>query len=927
MQARPIMDTLPVQETDKEAPLREDVRLLGRLLGDTVREQEGTSAFEQIEHIRQAAVRFAREGVPEARNTLVEALDNLSRDDAQVVVRAFSYFLQLANIAEDSHHIRRRRAHDLAASPAREGSLDYALDRLQESGLSGQTLLDFFAHVLISPVLTAHPTEVQRQSVLQCQRKIAQLLAQRDRQQLTPEETGEHQEELCRAILTLWQTRMLRPVRLKVIDEVKNGIAYFQSTFFEALPRLYIRTAEALAQRYPEQEFRLPPFFRVGSWIGGDRDGNPFVTADILTESLRLQSAACLDYYLTELHTLGAELPMSDLLVAVSPELRALAQSSPDASPQRADEPYRLALTGIYARLAATARELDKLEPLRHAIGKAQPYPDADSLRADLKVLARSLKANGGSRLAAGRLRRLLRAVQIFGFHLAPIDLRQNSEVHERTVAELLAKAGRHPDYTSLDEAGRIALLTEELATPRLLYSPYQLYSEESRGELDIFFAANRLRSRYGAAALPNCIISKADGVSDMLELAVLLKEAGLLSLGDQPQLAVNLIPLFETIDDLRRAPSSMDALFTLPIYRQLLACRGDEQEVMLGYSDSNKDGGFLTSGWELYKAEIGLSQVFAHHGVRLRLFHGRGGSVGRGGGPSYQAILAQPHGAVSGQIRLTEQGEVIATKYGNPDTGQRNLEVLLAATLEASLTDHENRIESADSFLPVMERLSELAFRAYRHLVYETDGFTQYFRESTPVSEIATLNIGSRPASRKPSVRIEDLRAIPWVFSWAQCRIMLPGWFGFGSAIEAWLAENPDGLPLLQRMERNWPFFRTLLSNMDMVLAKTDLAIASRYAELVAESSLREAIFGRIREEWTRTRQALLAITGQSDILSSNPALKRSIEQRFPYMDPLNHLQVELLKRHRAGETDERVARGIHLTINGIAAGLRNSG
>ncbi len=917
---------MPLDES-KDEPLRSDIRLLGRLLGDTVREQEGEPVFTIVEQVRQTAVRFARDGDPAARAELAALLDPLPRDTTQAVVRAFSYFLLLANIAEDQHHIRRRRAHDLAASPPREGSLPYALDRLAEAGVSRAAVADFFAHALISPVLTAHPTEVQRQSTLQSQREIEGLLDQRDRQQLTPDEAADNDAGLAAAVLTLWQTRMLRSLRLKVIDEVKNGIGYFASTFFAELPNLYIQVAERLESRYPGERWALPPFFRVGSWIGGDRDGNPFVTADILREALRLQSAATLDFYLAEIHELGGELPMSSLLVRVSPELAALAEASPDKSAQRADEPYRRALTGVYARLAATARQLDRLEPLRHAVAKADPYPSAGELRDDLKVVAASLQANGSARLAGGRLRRLIRAVQIFGFHLAPIDLRQNSDVHARSVAELLAAAGRCQDYEALDEAARIALLGQELVTPRPLYSPYLAYSEETRGELAIFFAARELRERYGAAALPNCIISKTDGVSDLLEVALLLKESGLLLPGAAPRLEMNIIPLFETIGDLQKAAATMDGIFRLPAYRELLAARSDEQEVMLGYSDSNKDGGFLTSGWELYKAEIELTRVCRAHGVRLRLFHGRGGSVGRGGGPSYQAILAQPAGAVSGQIRLTEQGEVISTKYGNPGTGRRNLEVLLAATLEASLTDHENRVESAEAFHPVLDRLSELAFGAYRGLVYETEGFTRYFRQSTVVSEIANLNIGSRPASRKSSDRIEDLRAIPWVFSWAPCRLMLPGWYGFGTAVETWLQDNPQGLPTLRRMFRAWPFFRTLMSNMDMVLAKTDLAIASRYAELVEDGVLREKVFGAIRAEWDLTRHHLLSIEEQDDFLADNPLLKRSILQRFPYMDPLNHLQVELLKRHRAGDTDERVARGIHLTINGIAAGLRNSG
>jgi phosphoenolpyruvate carboxylase len=919
--------TNALHEENKDEPLRSDIRLLGRLLGDTVREQEGEAVFAIVERVRQTAVRFARDGDPAARAELAALLDPLPRDTTQAVVRAFSYFLQLANIAEDQHHIRRRRAHDLAGSKPREGSLPYALDRLAEAGVGREAVADFCAHALISPVLTAHPTEVQRQSTLQSQREIERLLDQRDRQRLTPEERADNDAGLAAAVLTLWQTRMLRSVRLKVIDEVKNGVGYFTNTFFTELPNLYIQVADQLSTRYPGERWALPPFFRVGSWIGGDRDGNPFVTADILREALRLQSAATLDFYLSEIHELGGELPMSSLLVKVTPELEALAEASPDKSPQRADEPYRRALTGVYARLAATARQLDRLEPLRHAVGEAAPYPSATDLRKDLKIVAASLNANGSARLAGGRLRRLIRAVQIFGFHLAPIDLRQNSDVHARSVADLLAAAGRCPDYEALHEPDRIALLTQELVTPRPLYSPHLEYCEETRGELAIFFAARELRGRYGDAALPNCIISKTDGVSDLLEVALLLKESGLLRPGAKPRLDMNIIPLFETIGDLQKAAATMDTLFRLPAYRELLAARDFEQEVMLGYSDSNKDGGFLTSGWELYKAEIDLTRVCRTHGVRLRLFHGRGGSVGRGGGPSYQAILAQPAGAVSGQIRLTEQGEVISTKYGNPGTGRRNLEVLLAATLEASLTDHENRVEPAEAFHPVLDRLSALAFGAYRGLVYETEGFTQYFRQSTVVSEIAHLNIGSRPASRKASDRIEDLRAIPWVFSWAQCRLMLPGWYGFGTAVETWLQENPDGLATLRRMARAWPFFKTLLSNMDMVLAKTDLAIASRYAELVSDSDLRERVFGAIQNEWALTRRHLLAIAEQDDFLADNPLLKRSIQQRFPYMDPLNHLQVELLKRHRAGDTDERVARGIHLTINGVAAGLRNSG
>lgn len=923
--------TLSPASLDDGAPLRDDVRLLGRLLGDVVRDQRGEAVFDVVERVRQAAIRFNRDADKAAGQEMAEALDRLSQGDMNAVVRAFSYFLHLSNIAEDRHLIRKLRRDALTGAPPADGELRMALDRLDAASVTSETLAACLDAALISPVLTAHPTEVQRKSILSLEHKIARLLDARDRQSLTPEEAAENDAELQTAVLTLWRTRMLRPQRLAVIDEVKNGASYFGETFFEELPRLFCRFEDLLRERHPERDWRLKPFLRVGSWIGGDRDGNPFVTAPILRETVRLQSAAALEYYLSEVHELGSELPLSQLLTDTPAELLALADRSPDASPHRADEPYRRALTGIYARLAATAEALDRMEASRHAVGRALPYPLAADFVADLEILADALAAAGAAKLAAGRLRRLIIAAKTFGFHLAPVDLRQNSDVHERTVAELLAAAGRSGDYLALDEDARINLLAAEIASPRPLYSPYLSYSDETAGELAIFFAARDIKAAYGEETLPNCIISKTDGASDLLEVALLLKEAGLLIPGASPNAAptlrMNVIPLFETIGDLRQAPQTMERLLTLPIWRALTTARGDEQEVMLGYSDSNKDGGFLTSGWELYKSEIELTKLFSRFGVRLRLFHGRGGSVGRGGGPAYQAILAQPAGAVAGQIRITEQGEVIASKYGDRQIGRRNLEVLAAATLEATLLDLENHVEPAEAFYPALDRLSQLAFEAYRGLVYDTPGFKRYFREATPISEIATLNIGSRPASRTKSDRIEDLRAIPWVFSWAQCRVMLPGWYGFGSAVSQWLAENPDGLALLRRMRRAWPFFRALLSNMEMVLSKTDLAIAARYAELVSDEALRDAVFGRISDEWRITRDHVLAITEQGELLTDNPALARSIRNRAAYIDPLNHVQIAMLRRHRAGEADERGRRGILLSINGVAAGLRNSG
>jgi phosphoenolpyruvate carboxylase len=922
------MNTPTDATIDKDLPLKEDIRHLGRLLGDTLREQEGEAVFGFIERIRQNAIRFRRDGDQQARDELEAELNALSPADTVSLIRAFTYFSQLANLAEDLHHNRRRRAHQIAGSPPQEGSLVLALRRVGDAGHGAGAVAEFFRDALISPVLTAHPTEVQRKSILDCQIQISRLLNERDRLQLTPEEREANERSLRREVLTLWQTRILRELRLTVRDEIENGLSYYRYTFLEQLPRLYGEIQDLLDRTFPGANISVGPVLRLGAWIGGDRDGNPYVTHDVLRHALARQSSTAFDYYLSEVHQLGSELSQSVRVVSVSAELEELASRSPDDSAHRRDEPYRRALTGVYARLAATSRELDQHPPQLKEIAPSDPYVDAQEFVRDLNVIADSLARNGSARIADGRLRGLRRAAQVFGFHLAPLDLRQHSGVLEQVVAELFATGAHRKGYLELDEAARQRWLLDELAVPRPLRSPHLSYSELAQGELRILDTAAELQRRYGARALPNHIISNANSVSDMLELALLLKEAGLMRPGDAPRLHMNVIPLFETIADLRGCAAIMDEILRLPLYRELLESRGNVQEIMLGYSDSNKDGGYLTSNWELYKAEVRLVEVFKRHGVKLRLFHGRGGTVGRGGGPSYQAILAQPPGSVQAQLRITEQGEVIASKYSDPEIGRRNLETLVAATLEATLLHRSGTPSSEAVYREVMEELSADAYAAYRHLVYETPGFVTFFRTATPITEIADLHIGSRPASRKKSDRIEDLRAIPWVFSWSLARMMLPGWYGFGSSIEQLVARRGErGLALLKEMHRGWPFFRTLLSNMDMVLAKSDIHIASRYADLVADQDLRERIFGRIQAEYHRTQNYLLAITGQKELLEDNPLLARSFRNRRPYIDPLNHLQVAALRRFRAGEQDDKTKRAILLTINGIAAGLRNSG
>ena len=676
---------LAIETEDKDLPLRDDIRLLGRILGDTKREQSGEAIFDIVEQIRQNSVRFRRDEDVAARRDLAATLDSLPPKQALQIIRAFGFFSHLANIAEDQHHIRRTRAHALTTSSPREGTMAHALARAGHAAIPPARLAGFFANAMVVPVLTAHPTEVRRKSTIDREIEIADLLAERDRGSLTAAEFGANEVALRRAVLTLWQTNLLRQTRLRVIDEVANGLSYYDQTFLNELPRFYADLEEALAGEGVTLPDGLPSFLHIGSWIGGDRDGNPYVTEAVLRATLRAQSSRAIQYYLVELHRLGGELSLDSRLVGITDALAALTARSPELSTNRQYEPYRRATTLIYARLLATAQALDHLEAPQQAVGDQLPYSDSGELLADLAILDSSLTANGSRMLAQGRLRNLRRAVDVFGFHLASLDLRQNSGAHERSIGELFAFAQPSLDYAGLAEPQRVRLLLAELATARPLASAFLSYSAETASELAILHAAAEAHRRYGRAAVTHYVISQASSVSDVLETAVLLKEAGLLR-PREGTLDLDIVPLFETIEDLRNCGEVMDRLLRLPEYTRLLESRGRLQEVMLGYSDSNKDGGFLTSGWELYKAEIALIDVFRHHGIGLRLFHGRGGSVGRRGGPSYQAILAQPVGAVQGAIRITEQGEVIASKYSNPELGRRNLEILAAATFEASL-------------------------------------------------------------------------------------------------------------------------------------------------------------------------------------------------------------------------------------------------
>ncbi|MBB5911291.1 phosphoenolpyruvate carboxylase [Nocardia transvalensis] len=915
------------------APLRDDIRFLGAILGETIRDHEGPEVFDLIERVRVEAFRVRRSEVE--RSAVADMLRDIDIWVGIPLIRAFSHFLLLANLSEDLQRDRRRAVHVTAGEPPQESSLAATYRKLDAARPDGAAVADLLGDALVSPVITAHPTETRRRTVFDVQSRITELMRQRQRYTEAEPEYAEIDTGLRRQILTLWRTALIRLARLRIQDEIEVGLRYYDLTLLEVIPRINADVRAALRTRWPGHDLLARPILRPGSWIGGDRDGNPNVTGEVVRRATHRAGSIALGHYLKELVGLEKSLSQSARLVPVTPELAELADAGFDDSPQRADEPYRRAVRGIRARLTATAERALGEVPGEGIGGRAttpepRPYDSPRELLDDLDVLDASMRASGDGLLADDRLAGLRGAVETFGFHLQGLDMRQNSEVHETVVAELFAWAGVHSDYASLPEAQRVELLAAELDTRRPLLGPTARLSDLAARELGVLAAAKAALDDLGPDTVPNYIISMCTSVSDVLEAALLLKESGILDPGDAdtaPSSPAGVVPLFETIDDLRQGAETLVAALQVPAYHRLVAARGMQQEVMLGYSDSNKDGGYLAANWALYRAELDLVEAARKTGIRLRLFHGRGGTVGRGGGRSYDAILAQPAGAVRGSLRLTEQGEVISTKYAERGTAHRNLEALVAGTLESTLLDVEGLGAAAEPAYDLFDELAELARQSYARLVHDTPGFVDYFRASTPIAEVADLNLGSRPASRKPTNSVSDLRAIPWVMAWSQSRVMLPGWYGTGSAIEQWVGGDPERVARLSDLYRRWPFFRTVMSNLAQVMAKADMDIAASYAELVEDTALRDTIFGMIREEFDRTARMHAAVTGSDQLLADNPALAESIRNRFPYLEPLNQMQVDLLRRRRAGDDSELVERGILLTMNGLATALRNSG
>lgn len=898
---------LHILNNPKDAALAADAEFLKQSLFNLLHEEASPLVVETVKLLSTS---------DDSAALIEKVLPQLDEQQTHDLTLACGLFAQILNIAEDVHHERRRQIHEDAGHSAAEGSLTETVRKLKAGKVNGKALQQQLDNTVVTAVLTAHPTEVQRQTVLSFNRRIRALLPQRERC-TNPEALAQLRREIDTVLLGLWQTSETRRHKLSVNDEINNGVSIFPMSFFEALPKLYRTMERDFQTAYPG--VRVPNILKIGGWIGGDRDGNPFVSAETLRFAFRRHADAVFRFYRGELDKLYRELPLSIRRVKVNDDVMALSAQSPDEEIARAEEPYRRAIAYIMARAMGKARSLGL--GMGCKFGFLEPYATVEEFLNDLKKLQRSLYENGSQLLAEGRLSDIIRSVSVFGFHMMPLDLRQHAGKHADVVAELFQHAGLE-DYNSLNEEQKQAALLRELSHQRPLYSPFITYSDHTRHELAIFNEARKIKDEFGEDAVTQSIISNCEQPSDLLALALLLKESGLLVVENgKPHSRINIVPLFETIEALENACPVMETMFRLDWYDALLESRGNIQEIMLGYSDSNKDGGYVTSSWCLYQAELGLVELFKKYDVRMRLFHGRGGSVGRGGGPSYQAILAQPAGSVAGQIRITEQGEVITAKYADPGNAQRNLETLVAATLEASILP-----DKKDPDAKLMQDLSDVSFKYYRELITHPD-FIDYFLQTSPIQEIATLNLGSRPASRKTLARIQDLRAIPWVFSWMQNRLMLPAWYGFGSAVETLCEGNPDTLAALREHAQSNPFFQAMLSNMEQVMAKTDITLAENYAGLSESPDKAKVIFGMIKEEYQRSRKALLDLLQTEELLRDNRSLARSLALRIPYLNALNGLQVAMLKRLRKEPDNPHALLMVHLTINGVAQGLRNTG
>ncbi len=913
----------------KDEPLRRDINLLGRVLGQVLIEQEGRRLFVAEEEIRLLCKRLRFDYDPELDERLRLLIEGLDPDDLNRIVRAFSVYFQLVNIAERYHRVRRRRQYEaLPDNPPQRASVASALSRLKDEGMDSHRLQRVLDDLSVGLVLTAHPTEAMRRSVRRKHERIADMLAGLESPSLTWRERRRVEEGLAEEITVLWQTDELRVRRPEVAQEIERTLLFFEHPLVSATLEAYREFEDELAIKFPEETPRLGRVLEFGSWVGGDQDGNPFVEPPMINTALGLHRNLVITRHIDSVAGLVDHMSQSERLTGVSEDLRAAVEAYERRIPEVAEryraidpnELYRKMLLFVAERLRRTLEDGDSPEA----------YEGTSGFFEDLSILRESLVWHGGRRTADGALRDLIRQAEVFGFHLAKLDVRQESStVVEATAAVVLDATGE--DLLGMEEDERAELLRRLLAAPEPLRNNPENLSEESRKVLDTFERINGVREQFSEMPVETFVLSMAHHASDVLCVQLLARRAGLLEVDADGRCTANhlgVTPLFETVDDLKRAPEALRRLLEDPFYRSSLSHGGNLQEIMLGYSDSGKDAGYVASNWTLYKAQGHLATVATEHGVRLRVFHGRGGSAGRGGGPSYQAIMAQPPGTLDGSIRITEQGEVISFKYSMRGLARRNLDTVLAAVLEATADNAPPAPKP--HWVEAMESLSVTAGDAYRDLVYEDERFLSFFSEASPIGELSSLNMGSRPARRVQNPAVESLRAIPWVFAWTQNRFLLPSWYGSGTALSS-QASKDQQLDVLREMYEGWPFFRTLVDFMQMTLAKSDLRIAKTYTSLVSDGEVRDKLWARISEEHAACVEALLLITGNDNLLDNSPVLQRSIRLRNPYVDPLSYVQVSLLRRLRKLPDDsperEGVLKTLLLTVSGISSGLLNTG
>ncbi|NHN35315.1 phosphoenolpyruvate carboxylase [Paenibacillus agricola] len=913
--------------------LRRDVRFLGTILGEVLVHQGGNELLTIVENIREMSKNLRAQYSTEMYDEFKEAITSLAPEKRHQVIRAFAIYFQLINIAEQNHRIRRKRDYERSSGEnVQPGSIEDVVRDLKNQQIPASEVEEMLQGISLELVMTAHPTEATRRAVLDIHQRIANEVMELDNPNLTFREREQLRDKLMGEVITLWQTDELRDRKPTVIDEVNNGLYYFDATLFDVLPEVYQELERCLAIYYPEQSWHAPIFMKFGSWIGGDRDGNPSVTSKVTWETLTLHRKLALKKYDELLTGFMEHLSFSKNIVEVTQELLDSIQVDRERLDLRSHEvwrnekePYRIKIVYMLEKIRRTA------DP---SIDALQKYNSPDEFLADLKIIENSLRNHFADYIADAYVVKLVRQVELFGFHLASLDVRQHSQEHESAMAEILAKMSICADYSVLTEPAKIELLTSLLNEPRPITSPYMDYTENTLECLKVYRVIKQAQQEFGVKCITSYLISMTRGSSDLLEVLVLAKEAGLYHQAADGSVTCTLqsAPLFETIDDLHEAPAIMRALYSIPAYRNSLVSTNNLQEIMLGYSDSNKDGGVITANWELRVALRSITKAANEYGVKLKFFHGRGGALGRGGMPLNRSILAQPADTVGGGIKITEQGEVLSSRYSMKGIAYRSLEQATSALLQAAVNGRNPQFEQAEAeWEAIMFDISEKAQTKYQDLIFRDPDFLTFFKESTPLPELGELNIGSRPSKRKGSDRFEDLRAIPWVFAWTQSRFLLPAWYAAGTGLNSFYQGKAENLAVMQEMYEKWSFFRSLIDNLQMAMAKADLLIAKEYGSMIKDPVIAERIFNEISNEFKLTSDLILSISGQQEILDNVPVIQESIRLRNPYVDPLSYLQVQLVTELRAirelDEEDALLIREVLLTINGIAAGLRNTG